>query len=247
MSAEAVEQVNNDSASEDSAAKPRPKKKPDAVKSKKVKKAKPVKKKRRERESGRFTQILAILIVFLAFYLAFSLFIAGLILYSFNDTVENTEIYSLNVIYDERTLHKINAETANTEFGLYIPFDYLAEIGSFGLAGDGNDAILYLIGTDNRIECNKNSSLVTINGNPVRIAAPILFRDGEYLIPVVLIENYINGIDVTYDNEKMICIVSSDLGKSDVALKLRLPEALDQPNYFTDEDRYYGDELSESE
>ncbi len=246
MSAETVEKVNTVDQSEAEAPKVRPKKKHTSDKALKAKKAKPVKKKRNG-ESGGFTQILAILIVFLAFYLAFSLFVAGLILYSFNDTVENTEIYSLNVIYDERTLHKIDAETANTEFGLYIPFDYLAEIGSFGLAGDGNEAILYLIGTDNRIECNKNSSLVTINGNPVRIAAPILYRDGEYLIPVVLIENYINGIDVTYDSEKMICKVSADLGKSDVALKLRLPEALDQPDYFTDEDRYYGDESSKVE
>ncbi len=246
MSAETVEKINNGEQLENEASKARPKKKPSSAKASKAKKAKPIKK-IRDGEGGRFTQILAILIVFLAFYLAFSLFVAGLILYSFNDTVENTEIYSLNVIYDERTLHKINAETANTEFGLYIPFDYLAEIGSFGLAGDGNDAILYLIGTDNRIECNKNSSLVTINGNPVRIAAPILYRDGEYLIPVVLIENYINGIDVTYDDEKMICMVSSDLGKSDVALKLRLPEALDQPDYFTDEDKYYGNESSQVE
>ncbi len=247
MSEETIEKVDANEAGSSVPAK-RPKKKSSAKTSKRAKSQKSKRTKRKEpRESGRFSQILAILIVFLAFYLGISLFVAGLILYSFNDTVENTDIYSLNVIYDDRTLYKLDAETANTEFGLYIPFEYLAEIGSFGLAGDGDDATLYLIGTDNTIECNKNSSLVTINGNPIRIAAPILYRDGEYLIPVVLIENYVNGIDVTYDNDKMICKVSSDLGKSDVALKLRLPEPLKLPDYFTDEDRYYGDELSQAE
>lgn len=206
----------------------------------KPKKSSP-KKKKQKRSNGILSQGLAVVIVFLAFYLAFSLFVGGLILYSFNDTAENTEIYSLRVIYDDETLYRMDAETANTEYGLYIPFEYLSEIASFGLAGDGDNATLFIIGTDNRIECTKNSSLVIINGNPVRISAPILFQDNEYLIPVVLIENYINGIDVSYDKEEMICAVSSDIGKSDVALKLRLPEALKQPDYFTDEDRYYTD------
>lgn len=246
MNEKAIEEIENGKPV-DSADTKKLRRKKSAAKTSKAKKQK-AKKKRSESRLGAFvSQILAILIVFLAFYLAFSLFIVGLIVYSFNDTAENTEIYSLNVVYDKRTLHKLDAETANTEFGLYIPFDYLAEIGSFGLAGDGSDATLYIIGTDNRIECNKNSSLVSINGNPIRIAAPILFREGEYLIPVVLIENYINGIEVTYDDEKMTCMVSADIGKSDISLKLRLPEALDQPDYFTDEDRYYGNEISEEE
>ncbi len=197
---------------------------------------KPVKKKKK---SGNGAQIMAVLIVLLAFYLVFSLFIAGLIFYSFNETADNTEIYSLNVVYDERILHKMDAETANTDYGLYIPFEYLSEIASFGLAGDGDVATLFIMGTDNRIECTKNSSLIIINGNPVRISSPILFENNDYLIPITLIESFVTGIDVTYNEEKMICSVSSDLGKSNVSLKLKLPEPHPYPDYFTDEDRYY--------
>ena len=196
--------------------------------------------KKRRRSSGAFTQILAILIVFLAFYLVISLFVAGLIFYSFNSTAENTEIYSLNVVYDETVLYKMDAETANNEYGLYLPFSYLSEIGAFGLAGDGDAVTIFLIGSDNRIECTKNSSLIVINDNPIRISAPILYENGDYLIPVVLIENYINGIDVIYDNEKMICKVSKDVGKTDIALKLLLPEDMENA-YFPDSYKYYGD------
>ena len=195
--------------------------------------------KKRRRSSGAFTQILAVLIVFLAFYLAISLFIAGSIYYSFNSTAKNTEIYSLNVVYDETVLHKMAAQDANNEYGLYIPFSYLSEIGAFGLAGDGNDVTLFLIGSDNRIECTKNSSLVVINDNPIRISAPILYENGEYLIPITLLENYVNGIDIAYDDEKMVCSVVSDAGKSDIALKLFLPESM-QAAYFPESYKYYG-------
>ncbi len=211
-------------------------KKPNPKKAAIIKKAA----KKRRRSSGAFTQILAILIVFLAFYLVISLFIAGLIYYSFNSTAENTEIYSLNVVYDETVLHKMDAETANNEYGLYLPFNYLSEIGAFGLAGDGDDITIFLIGSDNRIECTKNSSLIVINDNPIRISAPILYENGDYLIPVVLIENYINGIDVIYDNEKMICKISKDVGKTNIALRLLLPEDMDNA-YFPDSYKYYGE------
>ncbi len=195
--------------------------------------------KKRRRSAGGGTQILAVFIVFLAFYLVITLFIAGLIFYSFNSTAKNTEIYSLNVVYDETVLHKTSAENANNEYGLYIPFSYLSEIASFGIAGDGDDVTLFIIGTDNRIECTKNSSLIIINDNPIRISAPILYEDGEYLIPVMLIENYVNGISVSYDNEKMICQVASDVGKTKVSLKLLLPESV-QAAYFPDSYKYYG-------
>ena len=144
---------------------------------------------------------MAVLIVFLAFYLVLSLFFGGLIIYSFYDTADNTEIYSLRVVYDDRVLHKLSAEKANNEFGLYVPFSHLAEIGSFGIAGDGDEATFFIMGSDNRIQCTINSSLMIINDNPVRISAPLLYEDGEYLIPVVLLENYVNGLDIVYDND----------------------------------------------
>jgi len=196
--------------------------------------------KKRRRRSSAASSILAVLIVFLAFYLVISLFIAGLIYYSFNSTAKNTEIYSLNVVYDERVLHKVTAQDANNEYGLYIPFSYLAEIASFGLAGDDNEITLFLIGTDNRIECTKNSSLIVINDNPIRMSSPVLYENGEYLIPVMLIENYVTGLDVIYDDEKMICSVVSDIGKSDIALTLLLPEDM-EPADFPDSYKYYGD------
>ena len=186
-------------------------------------------KKRRSRFD--FTKLLAVFIVFLAFYLAITLFIAGSIYYSFTSTAKNTEIYSLNVIYDETVVYKASASVVNNEYGLYVPFDSLSSIANIGLAGDGDDVTIFIIGSDNRIECTKNSSLVIINDNPVRISSPILYENGDYLIPVLLVENYINGIDVVYDDEKMICKVINDVGTSDIELTLHLPEAMKKADF----------------
>ncbi len=202
------------------------------------KQSQPQKRVKEARASGRFSGFLAVLIVFLAFYLAITLFIGGLIIYSFNDTAKNTEIYSLNVVFDDRIVHKQSAAKANNEYGLYVPFSYLQEIGTFGIAGDGDEATLFIVGTDNRIECTINSSLMIINDNPVRISAPLLYEEGDYLIPIVLFENYINGIEINYDDKKMVCSLVSDADRSDIELKLLLPEALAAGN-FRDEDKYY--------
>ncbi len=198
------------------------------------------KKRKRKNNSGRASSVIAFLIVFLAFYLIISLFVVGLVLYSFYDTADNTEIYSLSVVYDEKQIYSLKANDANNEYGLYMPFTQLAEIGSFGLAGDGDKYSLFIIGTDNRIEGTVNSSLVVINDNPIRISAPILYDSelNDYMIPIVLIENYINGIDVSYDNEKMVCAVSSSLSKANVSLKLLLPQGMANA-YFPDSYKYY--------
>lgn len=198
-----------------------------------AKKARPAGKKR-----AALGNALAVLIVFIAFYLIILLFAAGTIYYSFKGTAKNTEIYSVRLVYDEKVLHKLTAEAANNEYGLYIPFSYLTEIGSFGLAADGDDVTLFIIGTDNRIRCAKNSSLIIINDNPIRISAPILYGDDDYLIPMVLIENYITGINVEYDEKLMTCSVSAAIGKTNVALKLLLPEEM-KPATFPDSYKYY--------
>lgn len=201
---------------------------------------------RKRRRKVSVSSVLAVLIVFLLFYAVLMLFVAGAVLYSFHSSSDNDDIYSIDIFYDETKLYTLDTDEANNEYGLYIPFEYLAEIGSFGLAGDGDDVTLFIIGSDNRIKCTKNSSLVVINDNPIRISAPILYEDDDYLIPVVLLENYINGIDVTYDNEDMVCSISSDLSKNDVALKLLLPEDMEAA-YFPESYKYYnyGDESSD--
>ena len=191
-----------------------------------------------KRKKSNLSGIMAFLVLFLAAYLILSLLTVAFIWYSFNSGAENDDIYSVRIYHDENLLYKISTTDANNEYGLYIPFEYLAEISSFGLAGNGDDMTLFIIGTDNRIKCTKNSSLVVINDNAVRISSPILYEDGEYFIPVTLIENYINGIDVAYDNEDMICNISIGVSKNNIELNLLLPDPMENA-YFPESYKYY--------
>jgi len=193
---------------------------------------------RKRRRRINFSSLAAVLILFLATYLILSLLVVAFIWYSYNSGGESDDIYSVKIVYDENVLHKLSTSKANNEYGLYIPFEYLAEISSFGLAGNGDSMTLFIIGTENRIECTKNSSLVVINDNPVRISSPILYENGDYLIPVTLIENYVNGIAVNYDNEDMVCTLEVGLSKSDIELNLLLPDPMDAA-YFPDSYKYY--------
>ena len=196
--------------------------------------------KKQRSKAGKGYEYLAYIIIFLAAYALISLFCFAFVVYSFNDIPDNPDDYEISIIYNDKEIYDLDADEANNEYGLYIPFSYLSEISSFGLAGDGDDITLFVIGTDNRIECTRNSSLITINNNPIRISSPILYDDEskEYLIPVSLLENYVTGIDVSYNSEKMICSISSTVSKTDVALKLLLPEPM-KPAYFPDSDKYY--------
>ena len=68
---------------------------------------------------------------------------------------------------------------------------------------------------------------------PHGVSNPVFHKNenGDYLIPIVLIENYINGIDVVYDDEEMICKVINDIGKSDIELTLHLPEEMEKADF----------------
>ncbi len=189
---------------------------------------------------------IAYIFVTLVIYILLCSLVGGYIYYSFKSTAKSVNRYSVSIKYDDKTLHTIKVGDANNEYGLYVPFSILTDICSFGLAADGEDVTLFLIGTNNRIECKRNSSLIVINDNPIRISAPILYEKGDYLIPVVLLENYIVGLDVSYDDDKMVCNIVASVNKSSVALSMQLPDGMSKYD-FPDSYKYYTMDKRENE
>ena len=97
------------------------------------------------RRMGGIATAIAVFIVFSALYLLFILLGGGILLYSFYSNPKNEDIYSLSVIYDEQVLHNIDSDEANNEHGLYISFEYLSEIGNFGLAPNVNTYNIFCV------------------------------------------------------------------------------------------------------
>ena len=192
---------------------------------------KPMQKKKRGLSAGekRGAQMLfAILFVAVMFYLVAVLIIALFVWYSFGTLSENTALYSLRVLESdgETRIASYSVEEANNRYGLYAPYSVLAPYCDFGVAGDSEQITLYLPdagGSTGSILCNRNSSLVEINGSPVRLSAPVLFVGDDYLLPISLFESYLSGLDISYDEEKQLCILTMP-AKPVFSLKLHRPE-----------------------
>lgn len=195
---------------------------------------KPVQKQKRSLSAGEkrgAQMLLAILFVAVVFYVILMLIIALFIWYSFGTLSESTTLYSLRVMDSdgETRIASYSVEEANNRYGLYVPYSVLAPLCGFGVAGDSEQVTLYLPdagGSTGSILCNKDSSLIEINGNPVRLSSPILFQGDDYLLPVSLFESYLSGLEITYDDEKQICSLTVP-AKPLFSLKLHRPEPAD--------------------
>lgn len=195
---------------------------------------KPAPKKKRSLSAGEkrgAQMLLAILFVAAMTYLVLVLIIALLVWYSFGTLSENTTLYALNILDSdgETRIASYSVEEANNRYGLYIPYSDLAPLCGFGVAGDSEQITIYLPdagGSTGSILCNRDSSLVEINGNSVRLSSPILFEGDDYLLPVSLFESYLSGLNIAYNDEKQLCTLTVP-AKPAFSLKLHRPEPAD--------------------
>ncbi len=180
---------------------------------------KPQKKKSRLTESEKrgAQTLLAILFVAGVLYVLIVFIIALLVWYSFSTPAESPTLYSLQVVTESNDQRRASysAEEANNSYGLYLRYSDIAPLCEFGIAGDGDRITLYLPGNglvgnpdQECIVLSRNSSLVEVNGNLVRLSSPVLFEGDDYLLPVSLFETYLLGLDVKYDQEENLCTIT---------------------------------------
>ena len=191
----------------------------------------PKKKQKRSLSAGEkrgAQMLLAILFVAAVIYVVLVLIIALFIWYSFGTLSETNTLYALRVLDSdgETRIASYSVEQANNRYGLYVPYSVLATHCDFGVAGDTERVTIYLPdagGSTGSILCNRDSSLVEINGNSVRLSSPVLFEGNDYLLPVSLFENYLSGLDISYDEENQLCVLTMPV-KPSFSLKLHRSE-----------------------
>lgn len=184
-----------------------------------------------EKEKRGAQTLLAILFVAAVLYLLIVLIIAVCLWYSFSTPSESTALYSLRIETEDGNIKRASysAAEANNSYGLYLRYSDVAPLCGFGIAGDEETVTLYLPGGGlvnstelESIVFHRNSSLIEVNGNHVRLSAPVLFEGEDYLLPVTLFETYLTGLTVEYDEEERLCLVTVP-EKLDFALKLHRP------------------------
>lgn len=184
-----------------------------------------------EKEKRGAQTLLAILFVAVVLYLLIVLIIAVFVWYSFSTPSESTTLYSLRIVTEDGNIKRAaySASEANNSYGLYLRYSDVAPLCGFGIAGDEETVTLYLPEKGpvehGDLECivlHRNSSLIEVNGNHVRLSAPILFEGKDYLLPVSLFETYLTGLTVEYDEEERLCLITVP-EKLDFTLKLHRP------------------------
>lgn len=214
----------------------KPPQKPGANAGNKQPQTKKVKKKLSARERRGVQTLFAILLVAGILYLLAVMIIALFVWYSFSAPAESETLYALRIVTeaDEEQKTAYSVEQANNSYGLYLRYSDLAPLCGFGIAGDEEQVTLYLpaegvVGNEKlgSVTFNRNSSLIHVNGNPVRLSSPILFEGEDYLLPVSLFEGYLNGLTITYDEEEKLCTVTVPENPA-FSLKLHKPEEASQ-------------------
>lgn len=202
-------------------------------------KAAPKKKTARKLSAGErrgMQTLFAILFVAGIMYLFAMIIIALFVWYSFSTPAESETLYALQIVEEDSGAKKVSYSVAqaNNSYGLYLRYSDIAPLCGFGIAGDEEQVTMYLpaegmVGNDKReyVTLNRNSSLIYVNGNSVRLPAPVLFEGEDYLLPVSLFEGYVYGLDVTYDEEEKLCVVTIP-EKLSFTLKMHKPEEAEQ-------------------
>ncbi|HAN20281.1 MAG: hypothetical protein A2Y15_07965 [Clostridiales bacterium GWF2_36_10] len=191
------------------------------------------KKFKRKHSPARKQRVTAILVLLLTIYLIINLFIAGLIYFSFDIESKNADVYSLQLNYNEKKVFAFEATQVNNAYGLYVPFEKLSTICDLSIIGDSKNVVIMISPDSGTIRCMKDSSLVYINDNAVRLSMPILFEATDYMIPVELVDSYLIGVDVAYDKEKLLCTISTTMD-SVISLKMQLPTELEKTTFSDD-------------
>lgn len=188
---------------------------------------------------------LAITLLSFALYVILMLLIVFFVWYSFSTPSSGASLYSLEAVDAEtdKKLFSYSAGRANNSYGLYLSYQDLSQYCDFGIAGDATQVTIYLSEKDS-IVCYRNSSLLSVNGNTVRISSPVLFEEDDYLLPVSLFETYLTGVTVTYDTSSKVCRVS--IPENPVfALTMDRPQEMEKCNEY-DLMRVAGEEPSDT-
>lgn len=183
---------------------------------------------RRRRELARRRQrretFFARLIFGAAVYLAFLLVIAGFVFSLYRGSASGSGAADLVVAdADGKELARLPSSRADLNGVEYVSASALSAVYDFTLAGDKNEVTLHFHNIGQSLSLFRDSAVVEMNGEKIRLGARIIFTD-DYYIPLELIENYFNGAIIERDGGKGVTTLSQNI-EADFYLRLQLPQS----------------------
>lgn len=177
----------------------------------------------RKRRRNAFRVFLGRFVIFLAmFALIFSSAVGVILLRYYSYEKPDGEIlYQIGADGEvDTTSHTLKRSSIMIDDTLYINITEIALLCEFTTTGDLDEIRLISKNESNdNVKLTLDSPVVVINGNPVRLSAPV-FRSGEAIyVPYEFFTSYVTGISVTYDEEKSkVTIVREQIGMTETKL-----------------------------
>lgn len=195
--------------------------------------------KKRKKSSSRTAQTFAaVAIVMLALIILMTAATAGVIYLIYDSTSDRAELYSLKLTKNGKTIKTVSSASANNVYGLYVPYSAVSQIADIGIAGDGVRINLVCLPSQSMITCTDDSTQIYVNGSSARLSVPVMFTENDYLLPIELFQNFVFGIDVSFNESTGICTLSRSDSNGDIRLKMS-PVSEMEKTYFPESYKKY--------
>lgn len=167
----------------------------------------------------------ASLLVFLTFYILLSAIVFAIFFFSFHNVAGNDALYAVSIKLTEKKSVLYDAGDVNLDYGLYVPVSALERLHDLTVTGDGGARTVAVRETGDTLACTDGSSLVYINGTPVRLDSPVVLTKDDCYLPAEAVTGYMRLFACTYDDENRLLVIALADETAGYALKTQLPEA----------------------
>lgn len=149
-------------------------------------------------------------------------------------------------LFEKKYVFKIGAENAKTKKTLsyeknavvrdgevYLNFSYLADVCGFSVSGDSTQ-LRYLLRnlSDDVILINPGESFAYLNDSKIRLAGTtFVSSSGDLFMPCSFVNNYLDGISVTCDEENERLFYVSYSSEDNFSLTVSFPQKNDTVEY----------------
>lgn len=149
-------------------------------------------------------------------------------------------------IFEKKYVFKIGAENAKTKKTLsyeknavvrdgevFLNFSYLAEVCGFSVSGD-NSQLRYLLRNSGRdvILVDPGESYVYLNDSKIRLSsAAFISSDEDLFLPCSFVNNYLDGVSVTRDQENERLFYVTYNSENSFSLTVSFPQKSDAVEY----------------
>lgn len=166
----------------------------------------------------------ASLLVFLTFYILLSAIVFAIFFFSFHNVAGNDALYAVSIKLTEKKSVLYDAGDVNLDYGLYVPVSALERLHDLTVTGDGGARTVAVRETGDTLACTNGSSLVYINGTPVRLDSPVVLTEDDCYLPAEAVTGYMRLFACTYDDEDRLLVIALADETAGYALKTHPPE-----------------------